>query len=176
MRAFDRGGERDVVGALQRRQLALDGFDFAAELGDALAVVARGGLELVALRGKGGQRGGEVGEDLFRRVQLAIGLDDARIDAAALAGVLARFGADGFFLGGKPGERRFGVGGELLFALDVGGELHEPHVKLGDAVLGARFLAVEVLLRDGEPVQRGAGAGFRLAQFGQRCGGERLAF
>ena len=54
--------------------------------------------------------------------------------------------------------------------------MHEPQVELGDAVLGTRFLTVEVLLRDGEPVQRRAGAGFRLAQLGERCGGKRLAF
>jgi len=52
--------------------------------------------------------------------------------------------------------------------------LHEPQVEFGDAVLGARFLAIEVLQRDVEPVQGGAGARLGLAQFGQRGGDKGL--
>ena len=105
----------------------------------------------------------------------AVGFRDFGIDAAAAAGAFARLRADGLFLGGEPRERRFGVGGQPLLALDVGGELHEPQLEFGDAVLGARFLAIEVLRGDVEAMQRGAGARLGLAQLGQRRRGMRLA-
>ena len=129
----------------------------------------------MALGGEIGERGGEVGEDLFGRVQLAVGFRQAGIDAAAAAGAFARLGADGVLLGSQPLDRGFGVGGQSLLALAVGGELHQPQIELGDAVLGARFLAVEVLQRDVEPMQRGAGARLGLAQIGQCRLRRRLA-
>ncbi len=171
LRAFDRGGERGMVAALKRRQFALDLGDFAGDAGDALALLARGVLELMALRGEIGERGGEIGENFFGGGEFAIGLGHLGIDAAAPAGAFARLLADGFFLGGELGKRRVRVGGEFLLALAVGGELHESHVEFGDAVLGALLLAVEVLQGDVEPVQSGAGARFGLAQFGQCRGG-----
>ena len=72
-------------------------------------------------------------------------------------------------------QRGFGVGGELALALDVGGELLEPAVEFGDAVLGARFLAVERLARDDEPLQRRGGPGLGLAQCRQAGGDLGLA-
>ena len=171
----DRGGERGAGVAVQRRQLALDRFDLAGDLGDALGLLARGILEGVALGGEIGERGGQIGENLLGRVERAIGVRHAGIDAAAAAGALARLGADGLFLGGEPRQRCFGVGRHALLALDVGGELLEPQIELGHAVLGARFLAVEVLQRDVEPVQRRAGARLRLAQLGQPGCDLRLA-
>ena len=150
----DRGGERSAGIAVQRRQLALDRLDFAGDLGGAFGLLARGVLEGVALGGEIGKRGGQIGEDLLGRVERAVGVRHARVDAAAAAGALARLGADGLFLGGEPRQRRFGVGRHALLALDVGGELHEPQIELGHAVLGARLLAVEVLQGDVEPVQR----------------------
>ncbi len=175
LRAFDRGGKRRAGAAVQRRQFALDGGDFAGDARDALVLLARGVLEAAALRGQVGERGGQLAENLFGGGKLAVGLRDLGVDAAAAAGALARLAADGLFLGGQPRERGFGVGGEHALALDVGGELLEPQVELGDAVLGALLFAFEVLLRDVEPVQRGAGARLGLAQFRQRGGGKRLA-
>ena len=67
LRALDRLGERGMVAALERRQFALDLGDFAGDAGDALALLARGVLELVALGGEIGERGGQIGENLSRR-------------------------------------------------------------------------------------------------------------
>ena len=130
---------------LQRRQFAFDLGDLGGDAGDALALLARGVLELVALRGEVGERGGQIAENLFGGAEFAVGLGHLGIDAAAPAGAFARLLADAVFLGGELGQRGFGVGGELLLALAVGGELLEPQVEFGDAVLGALLLAVEVV-------------------------------
>ncbi len=173
LRAFDRGSERRMVRA-QRRQFALDLGDFGGDARDPLAVLVRGVLVSVALGGEVGERGGEIGEDFLGGVEFAVGRRHFGVDAAATAGAFGRFLAQHVFFGGQPRERGFRVGGELLLALAVGGKLHQPQIELGKAVLGARFLAVEVLQCDVEAVQRGAGARLGLAQFGQRGGSERL--
>ena len=142
----------------------------------ALGLLAGGILEAVALGGEVGERGGNVGENLLGGGKLGVGLGEAPIDPAAAAGAFARFFADGFFLGGELAERCLRVGGELLLALDVGGELLEPQIEFGDAVLGALLLAVEVLLGDVKAMQGGARARLGLAQFRQRGGRQRLAF
>ncbi len=167
LRAFDRGGERSILGASQRRQLGLDRINFAVEARDALAMLTRGVLVLLPLRGQRRERRSEIGENLFRRSKCIGRFSDARISTAAPVGIGARFFADGLFLGGQPGERCFGIGCEPLLALDVAGKLHQAHVKLGDTVLGACLLAVEVLLRDVETMESGAGARLGLAQFGE---------
>ena len=55
-----------------------------------------------------------------------------------------------------------------LLALDVVGELHEPPVELGHALLGALLLALERLARDQQPLQRGGGLRLGFAQRRQR--------
>src|SRR5581483_10866369 len=162
------------IAAALRRQFALDLADFAAQTRNALFLLARGVLEAVALGGEVRKRGRDLGENLFRAVQLAVGLSHLRVDAAAPARALVRLAADGLFLGGKPRDRRFRVGGERLLAFDIGGELLEAKLEFGDAVLGALLLAVELLLRKVEPVQRGACARFRFPQVRQSRGGIRL--
>ena len=75
--------------------------------------------------------------------QRAFGFGHALVDAAALfdAGLdlVLQFGVFGI----EPLQRHVGVGGLLLLAGDVGGELRQPAVEFGDALLGALFLAVE---------------------------------
>src|SRR4029078_507419 len=56
------------------------------------------------------------------------------------------------------------------------GELHEPQIELGDAVLGAGLFPVEILQRDIEAVQRRGGARLGLAQLGRCRGRQCLAF
>ena len=56
-----------------------------------------------------------------------------------------RFGPNGFFLGGEADDGLLGVGRQPLLALGVGGKLNQPEIEFGDAVLGARFFAVEIL-------------------------------
>ena len=56
LRAFERSSKRDTVGALQRRQFALDRLDLGGNPGDALVLLACGVFETVALRGEVGKR------------------------------------------------------------------------------------------------------------------------
>ena len=106
--------------------------------------------------------------------QRRLGLRHAFIDAAALLDarldLLFQFGVFGV----EPQQGHLGVGGLLLLARDVGGELRQPAVELGDALLGALFLAVERLARVGEPLQPGRGARLSLAQRRQFRGADRL--
>ena len=74
--------------------------------------------------------------------------------------------ANAFLFGGEASDRLFGVHGKPLLALGIRGELHEPQIELGDAVLGSGLFPVEILQRDIEAVQRRAGARLRLAQLG----------
>src|SRR5664280_2854342 len=111
-----------MVGALERGQFALDRRDLAGDARDAFALLARGVLELVALRGEICERGGQIGENLLGGAQFAVGLRHFGIDTAAAARAFVRFLADAVFLGGKAGERSFGVGGQLLLA-QADGEL-----------------------------------------------------
>ena len=113
-------------------------------------------------------------EDLLGAVERALGLGHSGIDATAAAGAFACLRANGFLFGGEARDRLFGVRGKPLLALAFRGELHEPQIELGDAVLGARLFAVEILQRDIEAVQRRAGARLRLAQLGQCGGGQCL--
>ena len=46
--------------------------------------------------------------------------------------------------------------------------MNQAQIEFGDAILGTGLFAVEFLRRDIQTMQRGAGAGFRLAQFRQR--------
>ena len=177
MRRFERGIERGKIGTagrLQRRQFAFDAGHLGFETRGALAVLAGGALELIAARGQVGEFGGEFGEHRFGGGEFGVGFRDLGVDAAAAAGALLQFGADGFFFGGKARQRFLRVGGEALFALGVGGELHQTQIELGDAILGAGFFAVEFLRRDVQTMQRRAGARFGFAQFRQRGGGVGL--
>ena len=61
-------------------------------------------------------------------------------------------------------QRHVAVGDLLLLACDVGRKLHQPAIELGDALLGALFLAIERFARAGEPLQSCRGAGLGLAQ------------
>ena len=131
-------------------------------------------FELVALGGEVGEHGGQFGEQPLGRCQRHLGLGDPFIDAAALfdarLDLFLQFGV--FAL--EPLQRHLGVRALLLLARDIGGELHQPAVEFGDALLGALFLAVERFARIGEPLQPGGGAGFRLAQGRQFGGADRL--
>ena len=166
--------QRREIGATragERLDLAGDLGHLGLDLAGAVAMLAYGGFELVALRREIGKPRREFGEHLFRGRQGITGFIDAGIDAAAAAGALGGLGLDHFFFGREAGDGRFSIGDQLLLALGVGSELHQALVELGDAILGALLLAVKLLHRDIEAMQRGAGAGFGLAQRRQ-SGGE----
>ncbi len=95
---------------------------------------------------------------------------------------LARLGGgDGGAFLLEPGQRGAGVGGKLVLAGEIGGELGEALIgrraRLGDTAL----LFVERLPRQDQALQLGAGGGLRLAQrrqlggggFARALGGER---
>ena len=174
--AFERSSKRDTVGALQRRQFARDRLDLGGNLGNALVLLACGVFETVALRGEVSKRCREIRENLFSGGEFAVGLRDLGIDTVAAAGALSRFGPDCFFLGGEPGTCLFGIGGKPLLALRISRKLDQPQIELGDAVLGACFLAVKILKGDVEAMQRCARASLGLSQFRHGRSGERLTF
>ena len=179
LRGFHGAGERlevaKIAGFLRQLLLVgLDGGEFLIEPRQPVAMAAHAGLELVALGGQIGERGGQFAEHALGGGQRRLGFRHALIDAAALLDArLDLFLQFGIF-GVEPLQRDFGVGGLLLFAGDVGRELRQPPVELGDALLGALFLAVELLARIGQPLQPGGGAGFGLAQRRQFGGADRL--
>ena len=137
-------------------------------------MAAHAGLELAALGGEVGERGGQFGEQPLGGGQRRLGLRHPLVDAAALFDArLDLFLQLGVF-GIEPLQRHVGVGGLLLLAGDVGGKLRQPAVELGDALLGALFLAVERFAGIGQPLQPGRGAGFGLAQRRQFGSADRL--
>jgi hypothetical protein len=120
----------------------LDVGDLLVEPRQPLAMLRTRGFELVAL-------GGEVGERVVSSPNSLLGGErrfgfETRAhrrrcaSRRALDLVLQRR-----LFGVEPLQRHFGVGGLLLLARDVGGELRQPAVEFGDALAGARFLAVE---------------------------------
>ena len=154
--------------------LGLDIGDVLVEPSKPVAVAAHAGLELVALRGQVGERGGELGEQPLGIRKRRLGGRNALIDARALLDPrLDLFLQLGVF-GIEPGQRDIGVGGLLLLAGDVGGKLRQPAIELGDALFRPLFLAVEQVARIGEPLQARGGARFRLAQRRQFGGAQRL--
>ena len=128
------------------RELLLFGLDIGdvlVEPRQPVAMAAHVPLELVALGGEVGERRGQLGEQPLGGGKRRLGLRHALVDAAALFDArLDLFLQLGVF-GVEPLQRDIGVGGLLLLAGDVGGKLRQPAVELGDALLGALFLAVE---------------------------------
>ena len=179
LRGLHGAGERvevaEIAGFLRELLLvALDAGDFLIEPGQPIAMGAHAGFELVALGGEVGERRGQFGEHALGGGKRRFGFRHALIDAAALFDArLDLFLQLGVF-GVEPLQRDVGVGGLLLLARDVGGELRQAAVEFGDALLGALFLAVEQFARIGEPLQAGRGAGFGLAQRRQFGGADRL--
>ncbi len=179
LRGFHRGDERIEIAEAAgfRRELidlVLDVGNVLIELGQTVAVGADVVLELVALGGKIGQRGGEFGEGPLGGSKRRLGFGDAFVSAAALLDARPDFVLEHAVLGFEARERHVRVRQLALLALDVGGELREAPVEFGDALLGARFLAIEHFARAGQPLQTGGGTGFGFAQAGQFGGADRL--
>ena len=169
MRGIESGFEpAEIVtrgaGGIELCQLGLDLGDFAFEFGEALILLARAAFELVAPRRQVGERAGEFAEGFFGRRQHRVGFADARIDGAALVGAGLQVAGERFFLGGEAVERPFGIGRELLLALDIVVELRQPAAEFGEPLARALLLAVERFARNDEPLQGGGRARFILAQ------------
>ena len=135
---------------------------------------AHAGFELIAFGGEVGERGGQFGEQALGGGQRRFGFGHALVDAAALFDARLDLVLQLGVFGVEPLQRDVGVGGLLLLARDVGRKLRQPAIELGDALLGALFLAVERFARIGEPLQSGRGAGLGLAQRRQFGGAHRL--
>ena len=105
----------------------------------------------------------------------AFGCGDVGVGAVEPRGVRLRFGRAALPSASSRPSAASASAGERALALEVGGELHDPAVEFGDALLGARFFAFERFARDNEPLQRGGGLGFGFAQGGQRGGDLRPA-
>ena len=98
-----------------------------------------------------------------------------RSASVRLLGVGIALALQRLFLGDEARQRRLGVGGLPALALDIGGKLDEPLVELDHAVLGAGFFLFESFARDHQPLQRGGGPRFGVAQRRHRGGGLGLA-
>ena len=154
--------------------VGLDAGDFLIEPGQPVAMGADAGFELVALGGEVGQRRGQFAEHLLGGGKRRFRFRHAVIDAGALFDARLDLFLDLGIFGVEPLQRDLGIRGLLLFARDIGGELRQPPVELGDALLGALFLAVEQFARIGEALQSRRGAGFALAERRQFGGADRL--
>ncbi len=111
-----------------------------------------------------GERAGQFAERLLDLGERRLGRRHARRDLGFAFRHAGRVLRQAGFFRGKPLQRRFGVGAQPLLALDILHELHQAAVELGDALIDARFLAVERLARHHEALQRGAGLGLVVAQ------------
>ncbi len=169
LRRLHRGGEgfevAETAGLLGELLLvALDIGEFLVEPRQPVAMGTDVALELVALGGEIGERGGQFGEQALGGGQCRFRFGDAFIDAATLLDAGLDLVLQLCVFGIEPLQRHPGVGSLLLLAADIGGKLRQPAVELGDALFGALFLAIEHLAGAGEPLQPGRGAGLALAQ------------
>src|SRR4051812_10588850 len=106
-------------------------------------MLADGALELIAPRRQIGKRAGEFAERLFDRTQRALGFADPPRDLRLALGHTAAVLREPGFFTGKPLQRGIGVGLLALLARDVLHQLREPPIELDNALVDARFLAVE---------------------------------
>ena len=132
------------------------------------------GFELIAPRGEVGERRGQFGEGTLGGGEGCFRLGHAFVRAAALVHARPDFFLKFGVFGLQPRQRHVGVGELALLALDVGIELGQAAIEFGDALLGARFLAVEHFARVGQALQACSGAGFGFAQARQFGGADRL--
>ena len=123
----------------------------------ALAVIARRRLELIAPRREIGERAGQFGEDFSDAGERRVGLGDALVDAGQLRGVApALRPCSVASSAASRSSAAAASAASVRSRCDVRGELLEPAIEFGDALLGARFLAVERFARDDQPLQRRA--------------------
>ncbi len=161
-----KGGEVAEAAGLGRELLlvALDIGDFLVEPRQPVVVAANGSFELVAPGGQVRECRGEFGEQALGRCERGLGLGHALVDAGALLDAQLDLFLQLGILGVEALQGLVGIRDLLLLAGDVGGELSQTAVELGDAFFGALLLAVELLARIGETLQPGGGAGLGLAQ------------
>ncbi len=88
--------------------------------------------------------------DLLRGGKRSVCCNDAFIDAGQAPVVRLRLGLERLVLGGEPFERRLRVGGKRALAVEISRELLKASAEFADALLGARFLALERVARDEE--------------------------
>ncbi len=178
LRLIDRGGEGAEIGPALRiegRELGLDRGHLGLQPGAALGLLAHRVGELIALGGEVGEGPGQLRESLLCAGQDFVVGGDPLIGAGAQLRVGLRLAPQRFLLGRQPPQRRLRVIGEPALALDIRVELDQALVELGDAFLGAGFLAFEGLAGDDETLQGGGGADLGVAQRRELGGGLELA-
>ncbi len=132
-------------------------------------------LQLIAPRREIGERAGKIGKGFFRNRDRSFSRGDPLIDAGEPRVALLRRGLERGFFGVEPAERGLGVGRERPLALQIGGKLRDAAIEFADALLGARFLALERFARDQKPLQGSSRSGFDVAQARQPGGRFGLA-
>ena len=148
-------------------ELGLDLRDFRLEPRDPLGLRLCTLLQLVAACGQLSEFSGQLGENLLGPAEDFRRRGHPLVDAAAPFGIGARLLLEACFLGEKPLQRGPRIGRVPLLALDIGVELMEPPLELGDTLLGPRLFALERVAGQREPMQNRRGLSFRLAQLGK---------
>ena len=138
-------------------------------------------LQLVAARGQLSELSGQLGENLLGPAEDFRRRGHPLVDAAPPLGIGARLLLEARFLAEKPLQRCPRVGRMPLLALDIGVELKEPPLELGDTLLRPRLFALERVAGQREPMQNGGSLDLLLAQLGKPgrdqgllCGGRGL--
>ncbi len=117
----------------------------------------------------------QLGKPLLRCAQRVLGRRDTAADAGTAFRARLRLGRERGLFRCEPFQRRRCIGDQRVLAFYVLGKLHQPLVKLDDAVLGARFLALQRVAGMVEPLQHGGGPRLGVAQGRHAGGGNRLA-
>ena len=166
-----RGKCRDVGPAAGRgRKSHRDIAKLALDPPQALGLFPRVAFKLAPARGEIGKRAGQFAKILFRFRNHLICGGGALIDTAAALGIRLALLRERLFLRRQTGKCFLGIRRERALARDILAQLRQPAIELGDALLGAGFLAVERFAGDDETLQAGGGLGKGLAQRGQRFG------
>ena len=165
---------RAILRLVEVGKLVLDLADLRLEAHQPHRVLAHRAFELVAPRDEIGERAGQFAEGLFDRGKRRFGSAHARRYLGFTLGEARAILRKAGFFAGKPLQRGFGIGLLALLARDILDELREPAIKLQDALVDARFLAIELLARDHKALQRRTGFGFFVAQRRQVGGRVRL--
>src|SRR5262249_49302535 len=147
--------EIDGLGYLGHQLVKLGRYfgKLALQLDTARFVVADDAVELGSFGGNVRHRSREFGKAFFACRQ-RLGCDSgALFDAGGASRARLGFARGGLTLGGQARQRSFGVGRLFAFALYISAKLDQVALKLGDALLRTRFLAIKGIAGVGEASQ-----------------------
>ncbi len=136
--------------ALGVGQAGFDFGEFGCQSRDALFLIGRGCVELMAAGGQISQCPRQFGKRLFRSGQSRVRHRDAFADAANSFGAGLRLLCQRLFFSRQTLQCGRRITGERALTLKVCGKLLEPVVEFANPLLGAQFLALEPVPGDRE--------------------------